>query len=110
MDPLYLGEEMSPEETDKFIEDLAFQIVRRRLSVPAIVLLESAKPLTFVASSAMVVFDPLVSFFIRTGYYMKFQKILEDREKVEKLILAIERIEDERNLKEKVKKNEKGGN
>ncbi|MFP4497312.1 MAG: hypothetical protein ACLFQV_03805, partial [Vulcanimicrobiota bacterium] len=60
------------------------------------VTLESMKPLTFVGSQAMIFFDPIVRVFAGFNGYAKLQKILEDREKVEQLISAIEKFEDEK--------------
>jgi len=110
VDPLYLSKDLDEEEMDKFINKVASEIVRRRLATPAIIMLESSKPLTFVASQAMIFFDPMVNMVTSLKSYSKFQKILEDRDRVEQLISTIEKLEDERILKEKESKHEKGGN
>jgi len=79
-----------------FIERLADEIAARNLAVPAIVALESAKPLTFVASQALVFFDPIVRLFLDIKDYRRYIELLEDRENVEELILAVEAREEAR--------------
>lgn len=75
---------------DALVDRLATEIVRRRLAVPAIVVLESARPLTFVGNQALVFMEPLVRAFLAAPDYDLFVKLLEDRDRVEALIAAIE--------------------
>lgn len=79
-----------------FIDRLAGLLSARGLTVPAIVALESMKPFTFVGSQALVFFDPVVKLFLEIKDYPRFIALLEDREKVEELILALEAREEER--------------
>jgi hypothetical protein len=85
---------IDPKEIEEFINKLAKEIVKRHLAAPAIVLLESMKPLTFVGSQAMVFFNPIISMIGNVRSYVLFQKILEDREMLDKLISAIENEEE----------------
>jgi len=78
------------------IEKIARRVVQWRLTVPAIVVLESAKPLSFVASQVMVFFEPIVQSLFSFKDYRDFYEMLEDRKNIELLIQAIERAEDER--------------
>lgn len=75
---------------DALVDRLATEVVRRRLAVPAIVVLESARPLTFVGNQALVFLEPLVRTFLSAPDYDLFVKLLEDRDRVEGLIAAIE--------------------
>jgi hypothetical protein len=77
-----------------FAERIAGRITELNLAVPAIMALESAKPLTFVASQALVFFDPVIRIFVELKDYRKLIDLLEDRQKVEELILALERNEE----------------
>lgn len=104
MDPIYLLQPPDPKEIDDFIENIAREIVDRHLAAPAIVTLESMKPLSFAGSQLMVFFDPIIQIFGGIRGYEKFQVVLEDRNKLERLIVAIEKYEDEKIRKKKVNK------
>ncbi len=93
-----------PEDlTDQQIFDrLATWVVARRLTAPAILFLESHRPLSFLGSQAMVaaspivhVFEPFLQGFAGPGYshaiYRRFAELLENRDNVERLIVTIER-------------------
>ena len=57
------GETLADNEID-LIRKLADFVVRRNMSVPAVIFLESVRPLNFVGSQAMVFFKPLLSRFL----------------------------------------------
>jgi hypothetical protein len=78
------------------MERVADKVVSWRLTVPAIVFLESTKPLSFVASQALVFFDPIVRSLFSWKDYERFYTMLEDRKNIELLIQEIERRESER--------------
>ena len=72
------------------IRKLADFVVRRNMSVPAIMFLESVRPLNFVGSQAMVFFKPIISRFFTSAEYDKLATILERREVIDLLIKEIE--------------------
>ncbi|MBT6561690.1 MAG: hypothetical protein HON76_04090 [Candidatus Scalindua sp.] len=72
------------------ISKLADIVVRRNMSVPAIMFLESVRPLNFVGSQAMVFFKPVISRFFTSVEYDKLATILEKREVIDLLIIEIE--------------------
>ncbi len=82
--------EFPEKELNEFIDKFADKIVKLNMSVIAVVTLESIKPLSFLASQAMVFFEPIVKVFFTAKDYDKLYKILEDRKLLEKLIRAIE--------------------
>ena len=82
-------------EYQDLIEKVAEKVVSWRLTVPAIVFLESTKPLSFVASQALVFFDPIVRSLFSWKDYERFYNMLEDRQNIELLIREIERQESE---------------
>jgi len=92
-------------EADEIIQKLAVEIVDRHMAAPAVVLLESCKPLTFVGSQAMVFMNPIISIFATINNYNKYIELLEDRNNIEKLILEIENYEDEKIKNKKGKSN-----
>ena len=69
---------------------IAKEIVQRQLTVPAIIFLETIKPLSFLGNQVLIFANPIVSLVVRSGNYYKFVRMLEDRENVEKLTIAIE--------------------
>ncbi len=87
------GESLSKEDL-KLIDDIARAIVRRKLTVPAIVFLESVKPLTFLGTQVMVFLDPFIGAFFAPEKYRRFYNLMEDRKNVELLISRIEHEED----------------
>ena len=72
------------------IETIAKAIVVRRMTVPAILFLESSRPLSFLGSQFLHFFEPIVRAFIKGDQYRRVAMLMEDRENVEKLLLAIE--------------------
>lgn len=79
---------MSP--VDALIEKVADLVIRRRLAAAAIFLLESGKPLTVMGSQLLIFLDPILKLFLTLPDYELFIELLEDRDKVEQLICAIE--------------------
>ena len=64
-----------------------------RMAVPAVFFLESAKPLTFVGSQALVFMEPIIKAFLTIPQYSRFARLMEDRQNVELLIQAVERLD-----------------
>lgn len=72
------------------MKKIAKEIVQRQLTVPAIIFLETIKPLSFLGNQLLIFANPIVSLVVRTGNYYKFVRMIEDRENVEKLTVVIE--------------------
>jgi hypothetical protein len=85
-----------PEGDLRLLERLADRVVALRLEVPALVTLESAKPVSLVASQAMVFFQPFVAAVFPVAGYERFARIMENRENVERLARLIEDRADRR--------------
>lgn len=82
------------DEDIALIRKLADFVVRRDMSVPAVMFLESVRPLNFVGSQAMVFFKPILSRFFTRDEYDKMAIILEKREVIDLLINEIEKKAD----------------
>ncbi len=76
------------------IKKLADYVVKRGMSVPAVLFLESVRPLNFIGSQSMVFFKPMISRFFSKYEYDKIADILEKREVVDLLIKEIEQKAD----------------
>ncbi len=83
-------EKSLPEEEEQVLERLAKQVVKRGMTVPAIIFLESIKPLNFIGSQMLVFFEPIVQSLFNFKDYNTFRSALEKRESVEILIQKIE--------------------
>ena len=67
------------------VESIADRIVQKGFGSVAIFLLEAGKPLAFLGSQTLIFFQPFL------GIPMdRWIELLEDRERIEQLILAIE--------------------
>ena len=82
---------LSPED-QALLERLARRVVELRMEVPAILALESSKPMTVIASQALIFFEPMIQSLFRFSDYRRFTALLERRDVMEALI---RRIEDE---------------
>ncbi|HEU4724972.1 MAG TPA: hypothetical protein VFU59_06685 [Candidatus Eisenbacteria bacterium] len=84
----------TPEE-EALLDRLADLTVRHRMTVPAILLLESVKPLSFLGSQALLFFEPMVRAFFSVPDYDRVASLLERRESLEALLVRIEAKEDD---------------
>ena len=65
-------------------------MVALRMTVPAILTLESVKPLSFVGSQALYFFEPMVRAFFTVPDYERFAALVERRDTLEALLVKIE--------------------
>lgn len=86
-------EDIPESEQHAMLEKLASWIVRRNLTAPAILFLETGKPLNFLGSQMLIAFGPFVQAFFRGDQYQKIALILEKDENVELLLQLIEQSE-----------------
>jgi hypothetical protein len=84
------GRGILPEEEEAVLVKLAGKVVDRGMTVPAILFLESVKPLNFIGSQTMVFFEPIVQTVFNFKDYDNLRSALEKRESIEILILRIE--------------------
>jgi hypothetical protein len=79
----------------RVLQRVAERVVELRLEVPAILALETARPLSLVAGQAMIFFQPLVQALFRIREYQLFATLIERREAVDELSGLIESRADE---------------
>ena len=77
------------------VDRLAKFTVDRGLGVPAIMLLESCRPLNFIGSQLVAFFSPFLSLIFSSEECDSVVRLLERRESIDHLIDAIGRIENE---------------
>jgi len=79
--------------SEHLIEQLAEQISRRRLNVPAILLLQVTRPLGFIASQGLLLCQPLLSFVYDAPRVADYAELLADRASVDRLVARLEETE-----------------
>jgi hypothetical protein len=88
-------------EEQEVINKIAKKVVSMQMTVPAIMFLESVKPLNWIGSQAMVFFEPFVSAlfgdrtygFFSVKDYNTFRQLMERRENTERLLQKIEELD-----------------
>lgn len=78
------------------VSKVARFVVRFGLTVPAILALESLRPLSFVGSQMMHLLSPSIGVFLPVTEWDELARLLEDRRGLEVLLRAIEREDHER--------------
>ncbi|MDP8237789.1 MAG: hypothetical protein P9X24_01750 [Candidatus Hatepunaea meridiana] len=102
--------EFAKELTDKqreLLDKLADKIVRLRMSVPAILFLESVRPMNYVGSQVMVFFAPLVRGFFGLPEWDELRLVLEKRESIGYFLDLIEKREGDLMIEEEKRKAER---
>src|SRR5262245_17675006 len=88
----------------QLLERVAGRVVELRLEVPALLTLESARPLSLVAGQAMLFFEPLVQALFRLPDYRTFSALIERCETVDELARMIERMADDAHARRRAEK------
>jgi hypothetical protein len=78
------------------LEKLARRVVELRLETPALLTIETARPLAVIAGQAMLFFEPFAQAMFRLPDYRRVAALVERREAMEALSALIERATDER--------------
>lgn len=89
-DPIEPTDEQRP-----VVERLCREIVRRRLSVPALLALEMSRPLGYLAAQAIHFLTPLIATVTDAEGHKHLAAFLERRQSVEYLCTRIEALEAE---------------
>jgi len=97
------SEELTPHQ-EEILDKIARKVVYWKMSVPAILFLESVKPLNYIGSQMMAFFEPFVQTLFSVKDYEEFRQMMERRGTIELLLVRIEKFEAEAETKEKEKK------
>src|SRR3989304_10538380 len=102
---------LTPEQ-EQILDKIAKKVVYWKMTTPAILFLESVKPMNYVGSQMLVFFEPFVQTLFKVKEYDEFIKIMEERENVERLLVKIEKFdaegEERKRGKEQKKKRDMG--
>ncbi len=92
------------EEHREAMDRFAAKVVDWRMTAPAIMFLESSKPLSFLGNQALIFFEPIVQSIFSFKSYDEVAEILEDRENIDYLLCKIEEMDAERRKTEREEK------
>lgn len=84
------------EVRDRVIERVARTIVSRRLETPAILFLESNRPLRFLTGQGILFALPVIGSFIPPADLEALARVLDSEESLDLLIARIEQLAGER--------------
>ncbi|HCL29273.1 MAG TPA: hypothetical protein DIC52_12655 [Candidatus Latescibacteria bacterium] len=84
------------DEERALVDRLARLVVQRRLTAPAVMALESARPLSFIGSQILVFFGPLLNVAFSKSDTDRLVHLLERRHSLDLVIDTIHRQEEER--------------
>ena len=77
-------------QDEALLDRVAARAVELHMEVHAILALETAKPVTVVASQALVFFEPMIQSVFRFSDFRRFTALVERRDVMESLIRRIE--------------------
>jgi len=77
------------------IDRICREVVRRRLTTPALMMLEMSRPLNFVTAQAIQFFDPMVAAVTDADGHREFAAFLEHRGSIDHFARRIEEMEAE---------------
>ena len=80
-------------QSEQLIEHLTEQISRWRLTMPAILLLQVTRPLSFIASQGWLLCQPLLSFVYDAPRVADYAELLADRASMDRLVTRLEEEE-----------------
>lgn len=78
------------EHSEQLVERLVQRVDRWRLVLPALALLEAARPFSFIASQGLLLCQPLLSFFYDGSQISGYADLFADRSNLERLITRLE--------------------
>lgn len=80
----------------RWLEQIAAKVVARRMTVPALMLLESVRPLNYVGAHALLFFKPIISLVVPPQRCDEVVELLQKRSALKSMADIIERCDAER--------------
>ena len=78
------------EQSEQLLDRLTQQIDHWGLTLPALLLLQVTRPLSFIASQGLLLCQPVLSFFYDTPRIADYADLLADRANVDRLVARLE--------------------
>jgi hypothetical protein len=83
--------EASGHESDgRWIEELVRQIRHRKLTLPTLLLLELARPFSFLLSQGLLLCEPLLGYFVEEPTIAGYADLLGDKGNLDRLVSRLE--------------------
>jgi len=86
------AEELQEEELELF-DRLAKEIVTRQMTVPALMIIETFKPLNWVGSQLMLLLEPIAVYIFSVKQFQVLRRAFQKRESMEVFATKIEEAE-----------------
>jgi hypothetical protein len=83
----------SQEPEAQRIEALIRQIGRRRLALPALLLLEIARPFSFLLSQGLLLCQPLLGYLVEEPVVAGYAELLADRDNLDQMVIRLEELQ-----------------
>lgn len=100
--------ELSPERAGYLIDKLANWVISHKLETPAVLFLESLKPLSFIGSQMWLMYGvPALGIVLDERETSEYGLLFEDRENLEALIRKIETMAREADKRKKEREESK---
>ncbi|MEA1972434.1 MAG: hypothetical protein U9N34_03950 [Candidatus Cloacimonadota bacterium] len=96
--------EIEREKAIEKIEKMARYIVERRMAAPALMTIESLKPLNFLGNQVLVFLAPFAELIFNSKEYQEFAALIEQDEYIEILLNRIDELDEEMHGEERLKK------
>ena len=91
------SESFSPNKKEEaVVEKVCNEIVKRHVTLRAIVMLETFRPLNYLGSQVMHFFHPIISSILTIDGYSDFTTLLEKRESVDYIINKLKSIDEKK--------------
>lgn len=86
------GPATPPEAQRVLIDTLCVEVVRRRLTAPALLVLEMSRPLNYVSAQVLHFFEPFLAALTDTEGYQQFAQFLEQRGSIDYICQRLEAV------------------
>jgi len=85
------------------VEKLCLEVTRRRMTTPALLLLEMSRPLNFVSAQFLHFAQPVLAHIANAGEYQAFTEFLERRGSIEYICRRLEALQSDPSRKSDAK-------
>ena len=89
--------EVSPERAVEIIDKTAKFIAERRLGAPALMFLESVRPLTYIGSQMLYFIAPFANLLFKENEFEEFAAMMSERKYTDLLLKRIDELDEELN-------------
>lgn len=86
-------DELTEEETEALLDQVVDQVKKRKMELPAMLMLETHAPVAFVGTQAAIAFSPFIVPFLGFDAMNNFTRLFSKRENIDKLIARLEQAQ-----------------